>query len=107
MCDHACHPIENIAKNSVDAMENKGSLSVSMEKTKSWVYTDISDTGKGIPNKQFKTIFKPGYSTKKRGWGLGLSLVKRIVTEYHKGKVYVLNSQIDSGTTIRIALPIK
>jgi signal transduction histidine kinase len=99
--------IENIAKNSVDAMENKGSLSVSMEKTKSWVYIDISDTGKGIPNKQFKTIFKPGYSTKKRGWGLGLSLVKRIVTEYHKGKVYVLNSQIDSGTTIRIALPIK
>mgnify|MGYP000518790604 CR=1 FL=1 len=99
--------IENISKNAVDAMENKGSLTVQVHSSKSWVYIDITDTGKGISVKQFKTIFKPGFSTKKRGWGLGLSLVKRIVNEYHKGKVYVLHSEPNVSTTFRIALPNK
>jgi signal transduction histidine kinase len=99
--------IENISKNAVDAMENKGTLTVNVHGSKGWVYIDIADTGKGIPANQFKTIFKPGFSTKKRGWGLGLSLVKRIVNEYHKGKVYVLHSEPNVSTTFRIALPIK
>ncbi len=99
--------VENIAKNAVDAMENKGVLDVNIHDAKGWVYIDISDTGKGIASNQFKTIFKPGFSTKKRGWGLGLSLVKRIVNEYHKGKVYVLQSEPNVKTTFRIALPKK
>lgn len=97
--------VENICKNAVDAMEAEGSLHVSIEETKDAVYIDIKDSGKGIPQNQFKTIFEPGYSTKKRGWGLGLSLVKRIVKEYHKGKVFVLESQQNVGTTFRISLP--
>ena len=99
--------VENLCKNAVDAMENKGSLHVNVHDVKGWIYIDISDTGKGIPSNQFKTIFKPGFSTKKRGWGLGLSLVKRIVNEYHKGKVYVLQSEPNVKTTFRIALPKK
>ncbi len=99
--------VENIAKNAVDAMENKGILSVKVHGLKGWICIDISDTGKGILPNQFKTIFKPGFSTKKRGWGLGLSLVKRIVNEYHKGKVYVLQSESNVRTTFRIALPKK
>jgi signal transduction histidine kinase len=99
--------VENIAKNAVDAMENKGVLDVIVHDVKDWVYIDISDTGKGIAANQFKTIFKPGFSTKKRGWGLGLSLVKRIINEYHKGKVYVLQSESNVRTTFRIALPKK
>jgi hypothetical protein len=99
--------IENIAKNAVDAMENKGKLTVTVQGSKAWVYIDITDNGKGIAANQFKTIFKPGFSTKKRGWGLGLSLVKRIVNEYHKGKVYVLHSEPNVSTTFRIALPKK
>ena len=98
--------VENISKNAVDAMEAKGQLSVHVHKTNDWVYIDIKDTGKGIPAKQLKTIFQPGYSTKTRGWGLGLSLVKRIVKEYHKGTVVVLESQINVGTTFRISLPL-
>jgi two-component system, sporulation sensor kinase D len=99
--------IENIAKNAVDAMEGSGKLTVLVSKTKEWVRIDISDTGKGIPAKQLKTIFQPGYSTKQRGWGLGLSLVRRIVEEYHKGKVFVLQSQVSVGTTFRIELPFR
>ena len=98
--------VENICKNGVDAMEGKGELFVSLKKVPEWAYIDIRDTGKGIPQKHFKTIFQPGYSTKKRGWGLGLSLVKRIVKEYHKGKVFVLESGTDKGTTFRIAIPL-
>lgn len=98
--------VENICKNAVDAMEAEGKLSVSVQKEGDWVHIDITDTGKGIPANQFKTIFQPGFSTKKRGWGLGLSLVKRIVKEYHKGKVFVLESQINEGTTFRISLPL-
>lgn len=98
--------IENICKNGVDAMEGVGNLSVKITKDSDWVYLDIKDTGKGIPQNQYKTIFSPGFSTKKRGWGLGLSLVKRIVKEYHHGKVFVLESQLNQGTTFRISLPL-
>jgi signal transduction histidine kinase len=97
--------VENIAKNAVDAMEGKGTLEVSVHGTPEWVHIDIKDNGKGIPSNQLKTIFEPGFSTKKRGWGLGLSLVKRIVKEYHKGNVFVLESQQNVGTTFRISLP--
>jgi len=98
--------IENICKNAVDAMENEGELIVTVHRSPEWAHIDIKDNGKGIHPKQLKTIFQPGFSTKKRGWGLGLSLVKRIVTEYHKGKVFVLESQQDVGTTFRISIPL-
>ena len=97
--------VENIAKNAVDAMEAEGTLLVTAHSDANWVHIDIKDNGKGIPPNQIKTIFQPGFSTKKRGWGLGLSLVKRIVKEYHKGKVFVLESQLNVGTTFRISLP--
>lgn len=98
--------MENIIKNAVDAMEASGSITVSVSTSPEWAHIDIQDTGKGLQPKQFKTIFQPGYTTKKRGWGLGLSLVKRIVTEYHQGKVYVLKSEPNKGTTFRISLPL-
>jgi signal transduction histidine kinase len=98
--------IENICKNAVDAMEGSGSLQLTIHSTPEWAHIDIKDSGKGIPPNQLKTIFQPGFSTKKRGWGLGLSLVKRIVTEYHKGKVFVLESQVNVGSTFRISIPI-
>jgi signal transduction histidine kinase len=87
-------------------MENVGSLIVTVHKSPEWAHIDIKDTGKGIPPNQLKTIFQPGFTTKKRGWGLGLSLVKRIVKEYHKGKVFVLESQEGVGTTFRISIPL-
>jgi signal transduction histidine kinase len=90
----------------VDAMEGDGKLIVTVHKTPEWAHIDIKDSGKGINPKQLKTIFQPGFSTKKRGWGLGLSLVKRIVKEYHHGKVFVLESQMDVGTTFRISIPL-
>jgi len=98
--------VENICKNAVDAMGGKGQLSIEIQRVPERVYVDITDTGKGLTPKQFKTIFQPGYSTKKRGWGLGLTLVKRIIEEYHKGKVFVMKSEIDKGTTIRISIPL-
>jgi len=98
--------IENITKNAVDAMEGSGKLKVRFSGSKNCVNIDVEDTGKGLSPKQFKAIFQPGYSTKKRGWGLGLSLVKRIVESYHKGKVYVLRSELGKGTTFRISLPL-
>ncbi|HIP32864.1 MAG TPA: HAMP domain-containing histidine kinase [Crocinitomicaceae bacterium] len=97
--------VENICKNAVDAMEGVGKLQVSVIKSEDWVYIDIKDNGKGIPSNQTKTIFEPGFSTKSRGWGLGLSLVKRIVKEYHKGSVVVLESELGVGTTFRISIP--
>ncbi|HHZ82190.1 MAG TPA: HAMP domain-containing histidine kinase, partial [Flavobacteriales bacterium] len=97
--------VENICKNAVDAMEGEGQLNISVHGNAEWVYIDIKDSGKGIPSGQLKAIFEPGYSTKKRGWGLGLSLVKRIIKEYHKGTVTVLESRIDEGSTFRISLP--
>lgn len=98
--------VENICKNAVDAMGGSGELTVTVHKTPEWAHIDIKDTGKGISPKQIKTIFQPGFTTKKRGWGLGLSLVKRIIQEYHKGKVFVLESQVDVGTTFRISIPL-
>jgi signal transduction histidine kinase len=98
--------VENIVKNAVDAMEGVGKLTVSVHTSPEWAHIDISDNGKGIPQNQLKSIFQPGFSTKKRGWGLGLSLVKRIVKVYHKGKVFVLQSQVDVGTTFRISIPL-
>jgi signal transduction histidine kinase len=97
--------VENICKNAVDAMGGVGKLKVHIQEVPEWVHVDITDTGKGLTQKQFKTIFQPGYSTKKRGWGLGLTLVKRIVEEYHKGKVFVVTSELDKGTTFRISIP--
>jgi len=98
--------IENIVKNAVDAMEAHGTITFHLQETPRRVYLDISDTGKGIPPSQLKSIFNPGVTSKKRGWGLGLSLVKRIVENYHSGKVFVKNSEIGKGTTFRISLPL-
>ncbi len=105
-----CQPLfewvmENLTKNAVDAMQGVGSLSVIVSLTPNIVYIDVKDTGKGISRKNFKTVFNPGYTTKKRGWGLGLTLVKRIIEEYHEGKIYVRESEIGKGTTFRIELP--
>ncbi len=96
--------IENMCKNAVDAMQGKGKIIISIEDKKEKVHIDIKDFGKGIAKSQYKTIFKPGYTTKKRGWGLGLSLVKRIIEIYHSGKIFVKNSEIGKGTTFRIVL---
>jgi len=98
--------VENICKNAVDAMSGKGTLEITILTTPEWAHIDIKDTGKGIDPKKVKTIFEPGFSTKKRGWGLGLTLVKRIVKEYHKGKVFVLESELNVGTTFRISIPL-
>ena len=83
-------------------MKGRGTISVSITTDADFVKIKIADSGKGIPKKQFKSIFDPGFTTKKRGWGLGLSLTKRIVEEYHKGKIKVLKSEIDKGTTMQI-----
>lgn len=96
--------IENLCKNAVDAMEGQGSITFHIEEKGSKVRIDVTDTGKGILKSKFKTVFNPGYTTKKRGWGLGLSLVKRIIESYHGGKIYVKSSEIGKGTTFRIEL---
>ena len=96
--------IENLIRNAVDAMQGKGSLAVELNQAGDKVQISISDTGKGMPKKLFKQIFKPGFTTKKRGWGLGLSLSKRIVEDYHKGKIFVQKSEIGKGTTFQIVL---
>ena len=96
--------IENLIKNAVDAMEGYGEISFHVEDRGKYARIDITDTGKGIPKSKYKTIFNPGYTTKKRGWGLGLSLVKRIVESYHNGKIFVKSSEIGKGTTFRIEL---
>lgn len=97
--------IENLCKNAIDAMEGEGKITVNVSQNNSKVFIDVSDTGKGIPKSKFETVFNPGFTTKKRGWGLGLSLVRRIVEEYHKGKIFVKHSEINVGTTFRITLP--
>jgi signal transduction histidine kinase len=94
--------IENITKNAVDAMEGKGVIKINISKEGDKLMIDLSDTGKGIPKQDFKKVFKPGFTSKKRGWGLGLSLVRRIVEDQHKGKIYIKTSEIDKGTTFRI-----
>ena len=92
--------IENLMKNAIDAMKGKGRLKLIIENDGKFVKIKVQDSGKGIPKKEFRKVFEPGFTTKKRGWGLGLSLTKRIVEEYHKGKIKVLQSEIGKGTTI-------
>jgi len=96
--------IENICKNAIDAMENKGILSINIHQVDAATNIDISDTGKGIEEQHLNSIFQPGFSTKKRGWGFGLSLVKRIIHDYHHGRISVLKTEIHKGTTFRVAL---
>ncbi len=96
--------IENMVKNAVDAMEGKGDISIEITSNGPQVFIDISDTGKGIPASKFQKVFHPGYTTKKRGWGLGLSLSKRIIEQYHKGKIFVKHSTLGKGTSFRIVL---
>lgn len=96
--------IENLIKNAIDAMKGKGTLEVSIVLDAFWIYIYVVDSGKGIPKNEFKKIFEPGFTTKKRGWGLGLSLTKRIVEEYHKGMILVARSDIGKGTTMMVKL---
>ena len=96
--------IENLTKNAVDAMEGQGEITFQVEERDKVVRIDVTDTGKGIPKSKFNTVFNPGYTTKKRGWGLGLSLVKRIIESYHGGKIFVKSSEAGKGTTFRIEL---
>lgn len=97
--------VENLCKNAVDAMNGSGHIDIRLEETPGGVSIEVSDNGKGIAKGNFKSVFKPGFTTKTRGWGLGLSLAKRIVEEYHKGKIYVKSSEVGKGTTFRIELP--
>lgn len=95
---------ENLCKNAVDAMGGSGQIDIYVDETDKHVYVEVSDTGKGIPRGSFQSVFKPGFTTKERGWGLGLSLAKRIIEEYHHGKIYVKDSELNVGTTFRIEL---
>ena len=95
--------IENLVKNAIDAMKGKGALNINITELENFVKIRITDTGKGIPKNQFSKVFEPGFTTKKRGWGLGLSLTKRIVQEYHKGKIKVEHSEIGKGTTMQMS----
>ena len=99
--------IENLVKNAIDAMKGKGNLSIEIVEGDSNVFITVTDTGSGIAKNKFKTIFEPGYTSKKRGWGLGLSLTKRIVQEYHKGKIRVVQSEIGKGTTMQMIFKIE
>ena len=96
--------IENLLKNALDSMEGKGAIDIYIESYPAHIIIDITDTGKGIPKANFEKVFKPGFSTKKRGWGLGLSLAKRIIEDYHKGRLIVKSSELNKGTTFRILL---
>lgn len=105
-----CRPLfewvmENLCKNAVDAMQGKGRIDVTVGFEKKTAFVEVRDTGKGIARKNFKNVFSPGFTTKKRGWGLGLTLAKRIIEEYHGGRIYVKSSEIGAGTTFRIDLP--
>ena len=99
--------IENLCKNAIDSMEGKGVITISVERKDKHVYIDITDTGKGIDRRNFKRIFQPGYTSKQRGWGLGLSLAQRIIEDYHRGKLFVKQSQLGVGTTFRIELAVE
>ena len=96
--------IENLCKNAIDAIEGKGEINVSLYVAPEELYIDVTDTGKGIPKSSFREVFRPGYTTKKRGWGLGLSLAKRIIENYHNGHISVKHSELNKGTTFRIVL---
>lgn len=97
--------LENVIKNAIDAIESQGEVKFRITDNIQVVYIDITDTGKGIPRSHYKTIFNPGFTTKERGWGLGLSLSKRIIENYHNGRIFVSHSEMDRGTTIRMVLP--
>jgi signal transduction histidine kinase len=97
--------VENLLRNALDAMGPKGTISAEVYEDEQYVNIDLSDTGKGIPNAKFRAVFQPGFTTKKRGWGLGLSLAKRIIEEYHNGKIFVKKSEENVGTTFTIRLP--
>lgn len=97
--------IENLCKNAIDAMQGEGEISVYVSRQQGQVLVEVADTGKGIERQHFKSVFRPGFTTKKRGWGLGLSLAKRIVEEYHHGRIYVEASEVGRGTTFAIELP--
>jgi len=96
--------IENLCKNAIDAMDGEGKIDIIVSEQQGYFNIDVKDTGKGIPKSKYKTVFHPGFTTKRRGWGLGLSFVKRIVQDYHAGKIFVKQSEIDVGTTFRIQL---
>ena len=98
--------MENLIKNAVDAMAGNGAIHVVTSRDNTHAIVEVTDTGKGIPRKNFKTVFRPGYTTKKRGWGLGLALAKRIIEEYHRGSIVVASSTPGEGTTFRITLPL-
>jgi two-component sensor histidine kinase len=97
--------VENLIRNALDSMDGKGIISTYVYQEENMVCLDVKDTGKGISSSKYKTVFQPGYSTKQRGWGLGLSLAKRIIEEYHNGKIFVKASKMDEGTTFSIKLP--
>lgn len=96
--------IENLCKNAIDAMDGIGSIDINIMQKEAEIHIDVKDSGKGIERTKFKTVFNPGFTTKKRGWGLGLSLAKRIIEEYHGGKIFVKQSELNAGTTFRISL---
>ena len=96
--------VENLLKNALDALQGVGEIKVTISESDEWAYIDVSDTGKGIAKANWKKIFEPGFTTKTRGWGLGLSLSKRIIEEYHKGHIAVTDSEVGKGTTIRISV---
>ena len=96
--------IENLCKNAIDAMNSEGSINIHVSQTEDLAYIDIEDTGKGIQKSHWNNVFSPGFTTKKRGWGLGLSLAKRIIESYHKGRIYIKQSELGKGTTFRIEL---
>jgi signal transduction histidine kinase len=99
--------IENLCKNAVDAMGGVGKINISIRKAQDGnVMIDVSDTGKGIPKSKIREVFNPGYTTKSRGWGLGLTLVKRIIENYHKGKIFIKSTEQGQGTTFRIILMV-
>ena len=97
--------VENLLKNALDAMGPEGTVRLAISRDRKWVCLDVSDTGKGIPRGKFAAVFRPGFTTKKRGWGLGLTLARRIVEDYHGGKIFVKDSSPDKGTTFRVQLP--
>ena len=97
--------IENILRNALDAMESEGNIVVTLSESQGQINIDLADSGKGIPNSDFKNVFRPGFTTKKRGWGLGLSLAKRIIENYHSGKIFVKSSKPNEGTTFTIQIP--
>jgi signal transduction histidine kinase len=96
--------IENLVKNAVDAMKGEGNLTINLYYKNKNILIDVKDSGSGMTNAQIRNAFKPGYSTKKRGWGLGLSLAKRVINEYHNGDIKIAESEVGKGTTFRIVL---